>query len=220
MATTEERARPGLVLPEYGPTGPELVRARFGPRGRRILYAALALLVVAIALLLAGGGDGLKELKHESSPQFTMLYPPDTVPRVKPGPGEIVRFRAQRRGLRLLVAVRRLRLPAYEGSVAGVLPILADRQAQALAEELPGFRLRTEGKARVNDAPGYQLRYRSRDVTNGIDILVVPEDGDREGVLLRFRQSNPPRALGAKQKALAKSARKVFRSFRFGLDRP
>jgi hypothetical protein len=149
-----------------------------------------------------------------------MLYAADAVRPTKPGPGEIVRFRAQRRGLRLLVAVRRLRLPPYEGSVAGVLPIVADRQAEALARELPGFRLRTEGKARVNDAPGYQLRYESRDVTNGIDILVVPEDGDREGVVLRFRQSNPPRALGGRQKALVKTMRKVFRSFRFGLDRP
>jgi hypothetical protein len=149
-----------------------------------------------------------------------MLYPEGVVDRARRGPGEIVRFRAQRRGLRLLVAVRRLDLPAYEGSVAGVLPILADRQAQELARELPGFRLRTDGKARVNDAPGYQLRYESQDVTNGIDILVVPDDGDREGVLLRFRQSNPPRALGGGQKALVKAARKVFRSFRFGLDRP
>ena len=41
------------------------------------------------------------------------------------------------------------------------------------------------------------------------------------GVLLRFRQSNPPRALGAGDKGeLAKAARKAFRSFRFGLDRP
>jgi hypothetical protein len=176
--------------------------------------------VAGIVALLVGGGDGLTEFKHESNPQFTMLYAAGSVHRTKPGPGEIVRFRAQRRGLRLLVAVRRLTLPAYEGSVSGLLPILADRQAKALAKELPGVRLRTEGKARVNDAPGYQLRYRSRDVTNGIDILVVPEDGDREGVLLRFRQSNPPRALGAGQKAVAKAARKTFRSFRFGLDRP
>jgi hypothetical protein len=213
MPTTE----PGLVLPEYGPTLPELVRGR----RPRILAAVAAVVVIAgLVLLILTGGEDLSELKHESSPQFTMLYPEGTVDPAKPGPGEIARFRAQRRGLRLVVAVRRLDLPAYEGSVAGLLPILADRQAQELARELPGFRLRTEGKARVNDAPGYQLRYRSRDVTNGIDILVVPEDGDREGVLLRFRQSNPPRALGAKQKALVKAARKVFRSFRFGLDRP
>ena len=104
--------------------------------------------------------------------------------------------------------------------MGGVLPIVADRQAEALARELPGFRLRTEGKARVNDAPGYQLRYRSRDVTNGIDILVVPEDGDREGVRAALPPEQPPRALGGRQKALVKTMRKVFRSFRFGLDRP
>src|SRR5215204_845934 len=166
MATTEE-ARPGLVLPEYGPTGPELVRRHFGPRGRIVAYAVLALVVAGIIALLVGGGDGLTELKHESNPQFTMLYAAGSVHRTKPGPGEIVRFRAQRRGLRLLVTVRRLTLPPYEGSVAGVLPNHADRQ----------------------------------------------------GVLLRFRQSNPPRALGAGQKALAKATRKAFRSFRFGLER-
>jgi hypothetical protein len=218
MPTTEE-TRSGLVLPEFGPTGPELVRERLSRRGRITLAVVAAAVVALVALLIVTGGDDLSELAHESSPQFTMLHP-DAVRPSAPGPGEIVRFRAQRRGLRLLVAVRRLDLPAYEGSVAGLLPILADRQEKALAQELPGFRLRAEGKARVNDAPGYQLRYRSRDVTNGIDILVVPEDGDREGVLLRFRQSNPPRALGAAQKELVKATRKVFRSFRFGLDRP
>jgi hypothetical protein len=216
MPTTEE-ARPGLVLPEYGPTLPQLVRGR---RQRITLAVAAAVVLLALALLIVTGGEDLGEYRHESSPQFTMLYPEGTIDPSEPGPGEIVRFRAQRRGMRLLVAVRRLDLPAYEGSVAGLLPVLADRHEQELARELPGFRLRAEGKARVNDAPGYQLRYESRDVTNGIDILVVPEDGDREGVLLRFRQSNPPRALGGAQKALAKAARKVFRSFRFGLDRP
>jgi hypothetical protein len=220
---TTEKARPGLVTPEYGPTGPELVRRRLGPRGRLIALAVAALVVLAVAVLIATGGDGLTELKHESPPQFTMLYAAGSVDRVKPGPGEIVRFRARRRGLRLLVAVRRLTLPPYEGSVSGLLPIVADRQAAALAQELPGFRLRTDGKARVNDAPGYQLRYRAgpdNARTTGIDILVVPDDGDREGVLLRFRQTNPARALGADDKALVKAARKAFRSFRFGLDRP
>ena len=218
MTATDE-ARPGLVPPEYGPTGPELVRRRLGRRGLRIAAAVAALVVLAVAIVVLAGGDDLTELRHESSPQFTMLYPAGTVHRAEPGPGEMARFRARRGGLRLLVAVRRLTLPPYEGSVAGLLPIVADRLAAALARELPGFRLRTDGKARVNDAPGYQLRYRAGRTT-GIDILVVPEDGDREGVVLRFRQTNPPRALGAAGKDLVKAARKTFRSFRFGLDRP
>lgn len=218
MPTTEE-ARPGLVLPEFGPTAPELVRRRLGPGARRVIYAVAALVVLVIAVLILSRGEGLTELKHEPSPQFTMLYPPAQVHRVKPGPGELVRFRSGRGKLRMLVVVQRLRLPAYQGSVAGLLPVLADRQAAALARELPGFRLRTDGKARVNDAPGYQLRYRSGR-TQGTDVFVVPEDGGREGVLLRFRQTNPPRALGQPQKDLVKATKKAFRSFRFGLERP
>jgi hypothetical protein len=48
----------------------------------------------------------------------------------------------------------------------------------------------------------------------------VPEDGRRDGVILRYRQANPPRALGEPERDLVKAARKAFRSFRFGLDRP
>jgi hypothetical protein len=39
-------------------------------------------------------------------------------------------------------------------------------------------------------------------------------------VVLRYRQTNPPRALTGADRALVKTARKAFRSFRFGLDRP
>ena len=123
----------------------------------------------------------------------------------------------------MTVTVRRLTLPAYSGSVSGFLPVYADRHVQALAAELPGFVPRTDGKARVNDAPGYQIKYRAgteqRPLT-GIDILVVPEDGRRDGVVLRYRQTNSPRALDEAGKDLVKATRKAFRSFRFGLDRP
>jgi hypothetical protein len=223
MPTTEE-ARPGLVPPEYGPTGPELVRRRLGRRGRRIAVVAAALVVVALAVLIATrAGDGLRKLEHRSAPQFTLLYPPSDVHRVKVGPGEIVRLRSGRGRLRMVVTIRRLELPPYEGSVSGLLPVFVDRQAAALARELPGFRFRTDGKARVNDAPGYQLRYRAGPANRrilGTDVLVVPEDGERDGVLLRFRQTNPPRPLDETQKDLVKATRKAFRSFRFGLDRP
>jgi hypothetical protein len=119
--------------------------------------------------------------------------------------------------------VRRLTLPPYRGSLSGLLPVYIERQERALAAELPGFRVRTDGKARVNAAPGYQLRYRAGPAnrrTIGIDTVVVFADGDRDGVLLRYRQTNPPRALTAADGALVETTRKVFRSFRFGLDRP
>jgi len=221
MPTTEAPA--GRVLPEYGPTAPRLLRARLGPRARRgVALVAVVLLVALAALVAASAGDGLAELEHRSAPQFTLLHAP-AVRRAAPGPGELVRLRSGRGALQMTVTVRGLTLPPYAGSVSGFLPVHAERQAAALARELPGFRLRGEGKARVNDAPGYQLRYRAGPAahrTLGIDILVVPEDGDREGALLRLRQVNPQRALGEADRDLVKATRKAFRSFRFGLDRP
>ena len=217
MATTEEA--PGLVLPEYGPTAPQLVRRRLGRRARAALAVAAVVLLVAIVLLVVSGGDGLTKLEHRAAPQFTMLYPPAEIDRVKPQSGELERLEARRNGLRIDVTVRPLTLPPYEGSVSGLLPIYADRHAAALDRELPGFRYQRDGKARVNDAPGYQLRYRAGRMV-GTDLMIVPEDGDREGVILRLRQTNPRRALGEPQKELSKAARKAFRSFRFGLERP
>ena len=195
------------------PPRPPRPRASRSPP-RRSWSSALA------ALIATRAGDGLTKLEHRSAPQFTLLYPAGDVHRVKAGPGEIVRLRSGRGRLRHGrddPAASRSR--PTRGSVSGLLPVFADRQAAALARELPGFRFRTDGKARVNDAPGYQLRYRAGPPnrrTLGTDVLVVPEDGDRDGVLLRFRQTNPPRALDEADKELVKATRKAFRSFRFG----
>jgi hypothetical protein len=222
MAPTEE-ARPGLVLPEYGPTAPELIRHRFGPRMQRVVVAAAGIAALALVLLIATHDDGLEQLEHRSAPVFTLLYPRGQVHRVAPRPGELVRLRARRGRLQAVITVRPLTLPPYRGSVSGFLPIYADRHARALAAELPGFRSPTQGKARVNLAPGYQLSYRAGPAdrrTYGTDILVVPEDGRRDGVVLRYRQTNPPRALDAVDLDLVKVTRTAFRSFSFGLDRP
>ena len=223
MATTEE-APPGLVLPEYGPTGPELLRRRFGPRARRMLVAVVAVVVLALALLIATrSGDGLTTLEHRSAPVFTLLHPAEQVRRVKPATGELVRLQSRRGPLEITVTVRRLTLPAYSGSVSGFLPVYADRHARALAAEVPGFIPRSDGKARVNDAPGYQLRYRTGTENRPHDRdrhLRRAEDGRRDGVILRYRQTNPPRPLTEPERDLVKATRKAFRSFRFGLDRP
>jgi hypothetical protein len=216
MPATEEAPR-GVVAPEYGPSAPELLRRRFGRRGSRIALALAGLVVVAIAVLLvAGAGEDVTQLDHRPDPQFTLLYGEGIRP-VKARSGELVRLHSRRGRVRMEVTVSRLRLPAYQGSVGGLLPVLADRRAAALARELPGFRYERDGKARVNDAPGYQLRY-SSGRTTGIDLMIVPEDGDREGVLLRYRQTGTAR--NERQRDLVKATRSAFRSFRFGLDRP
>jgi hypothetical protein len=222
MPSTEQ-ARPGLVLPEYGPGAAELIRRHLGPRAVRVIAAVAVLLVVAVGVLIARSNEDLKLLEHRSAPVFTLLYPPAQVHRVAPRTGEVLRMTSRRGALRTAVTVRRLTLPQYRGSIAGLLPVYADRQARALAAGLPQFRALADGKARINDAPGYQLRYRYGPPdrrTQGIDVFVVPNDGDREGVLLRYRQTNPPGGPRGPQRDVVKATRKAFRSFRFGLDRP
>ena len=51
-------------------------------------------------------------------------------------------------------------------------------------------------------------------------VFAVPEDGDREGVLLRYRQTNPPRGLTGRDKDLVEATREVVRSFQLGRGRP
>jgi hypothetical protein len=222
MPTTEQ-GRPGLVLPEYGPSGPELIRRRLGPRALRVVAGVAVLLVLAFVVLIARAGHGLTSFEHRSEPVFTLLYPAGRVHRVAPRAGELVRLTSRRGKLRVAITARRLKLPPYRGSAAGLLPVYADRQIGALAAGLPGFRALTDGKARIKDTPAYQLRYRfggPRRRTLGIDVFAVPEDGDREGVLLRYRQTNPPRALRSRDKDLVAVTRDVVKSFHFGLGRP
>lgn len=222
MAATQQ-PRPGLVRPEYGPSGPELIRRRWGARGVRAAVAGVVLAALVLAVLIARAGDGITLLEHRSAPVFTLLYPAGQLHRVAPQPGELLRLTSHRGRLRMAVTVGRLRLPPYRGSVAGVLPIYADRAIDRLAGELPAFQALTDGKARVNDAPGYQFGYRFGPPghrTLGTDVFVVAKDGDREGVLIRYRQANPPGGPAGPGRDLVKSTRSAFRSFRFGLDRP
>jgi hypothetical protein len=222
MPSTEQ-PRPGVVLPEYGPGAAELIRRHLGPRAVAVVAALAVVFLVGVGVLIARSDDGLELLEHRSAPVFTLLYPPAQVHRTAPRPGELLRMTSRRGALRMAVTVRHLTLPPYRGSIAGLLPIYADRQARALAAGLPRFRALTDGKARLNDAPGYQLGYRygpPNHRTQGIDVFVVLNDGDREGVLLRYRQTNPPGGPNGPQRDLVKATRAAFRSFRFGLDRP
>jgi len=221
MPTTEE-APAGLVRPEFGPSAGALIRRHLSRRARVALALALALVAAAAAVLVARG-DGFTQLEHRSAPVFTLIYPAGQVHRVAPRAGELVRLRAGRPGLRVVITARRHTLPPYRGGASGFLPIYADRQTGPLAAELPGFRARGDGKAPGKSLAGYVLRYSAgppRRRVLGMDMYAVPADGRRDGVLVRYRQTNPPRPLGPAGRELVTTTRKVFRSFRFGLDRP
>ena len=205
------------VRPELRPTLPEIVEARFGIAPRVTVGAAILLLVALGLLALTATGEtaGKKQLFHRSDPVYNLLYTPGKVRPVKERPGELTRLEASSGGYRAVVSIRPLRLPAFRGNVSGLLPIFAIRHTFD-APDAAGLELLDEAKARVNDAPGYQVGLRRGD-TLLRRVYVVPEDvGVRDGVILEFQETGKG---DAEDKDVVQAAKKAFRSFRFGTER-
>lgn len=181
---------------------------------RRALLAAAALVAVAAGVLATR--EGKEHLVVRADPVFNVLYDADRVRRVAERGEEVLRLEARRPGLRLEVTIRPLALEPYDGDVSsGLLPIVADGLRRTLETSVPGFDLVEEGRARVNDAPGYELAYRGDGDLEGTDVLVVPGPEARAGYVLSFRVRGRPKA----DRELVKAAKSAFRSFRFGTER-
>jgi hypothetical protein len=223
MATTgAPSAAP--VLRDFGPTLPALLRRHFGIRERvTIAVAAGFALAVTVAVLAVVLLTGPEHLTYRAGPTFNMQYDSDTLHRVAPRGPELVRLEMHRGALSASITVAPLRLPAYAGNVtSGLLPVYEDRYEQRLRSVTPDFVQRDEGSARVNDAQGYQLGFRSGPaghLTWSRDILLVPRDEDvRDGVVIRLRQTKVGAFTKHDDGPLGR-VRKAFKSFNFGTDR-
>ena len=195
------------MRPEFGPP------ARLPAWGKALLGAVL----VATAVAVIAGGQGRAHLVFEDAdPQFNVLYDSGQLRRTRPGPGELVHLQGRRRGVAAEVVVSELELEPYAGDVSsGVLPIEAELLISQGQATTPGYVVTDEGRARVNDAPGYQVGYRADGEVSGRDVFVVEGPQARRGYLLSLRiEGRPSRA-----RELVRQARKAFRSFRFGTGR-
>jgi hypothetical protein len=215
-----------LVRPEFQPTLPALVRRRFGVRERTtiaLLLAALAVLAAAL-VLVRPRVDRISELVHRDAPAFTLQYRNDELRSETPRAGELARLEGRRGRQAVTLTVRPLELPARDGDVAhGYLPVYASGHIEQLAGQLDGFELRAEHRARVNDAPGYEIRFRSGPpgrFTFGSDLMLLPSEEDEQGaLLLSLRREVAGRArLSEREEEFADLAAEAMRSVRFGTD--
>ena len=190
----------------------------YGPPARLPLWARVLLglaLVAVVAGVLFGGEDREHLVLDEADPQFNLLYDDARLRRAPPAAGEVVRLQGRRNGVRAEVVVSGFELEPYRGDVSsGMLPILAEHLIAGKRAE-PGFTVTDEGRARVNDAPGYQVGYAAAGDVNGRDVFVVEGPQARRGYLLSLRIEGRVR----RARELVKQARKAFRSFRFGTGR-
>jgi hypothetical protein len=217
-------SRVPLLRPEFGPSLPELVSGRFALSRRLVgVIAVIALIVLAVVIKLAID-DGREKLTVHGKPSFNVLYEPDQLHRVAPHPGELARLEGRRARVSTEITVRRANLPPYSGDViGGQLPLYTAQYAERLKSQLPGFALGTEGKARLNKAPGYQIAYTSGtpgNRTDWLEVFLMPKaDEADQTVVIKMRQTFTGRP-GRRGRALLKATKKAFRSFRFGTGRP
>lgn len=218
------RGRPGVVRPEFGPTLPALLRGR----GRLVLIAAMAAVAGIAALLAVGraaGSEATPETLVHSQPDFTLLYEKGRLRRVAPQGDEYVRLEGRGRGTSVSVTVAPLpRTPAGSEPTLTDLPIETDRLIDSMRRRHDDLTVLAEGRARVNGAPGYQVRHRSGpDAAEqmGHDVLLVPKPpAPGPGLLVSLRQRDARGELAPADRRVAQAAKRAFRSFRFGTERP
>lgn len=213
-----------LVLPQYGPTLPEIARRRFGLRERTtvVLLLVLAALIALALFVVRPQVDPLSKYVHHGDPTFNLLYRRSALHKVAPQGSELVRLQGHRGRLTTTIAVEPLTLPPATGDIAhGALPAFASRHIEELRAGDDTFQLVAEGRARVNGAPGYEVRFRTGPPgkqTFGNDLMVLPKEDDATGALLvtsRRTVSGRP-TLGKPEAALNKASAKAYRSFKYG----
>ena len=213
-----------LVRPEFEPTLPALVRRTLGVRERTTILVLVALLVVAVAaiVLVRPRVDRIGEVVHRDDPAFTLQYRNDLLHTEQPRDGELARLAGRRGRQSVTITVRPLDLPARGGDVAhAFLPIYASGHIERLAEESDRFQLRAEHRARLHDAPGYEVRFRTGPPgrqTFGSDLMLLPSEEETEGALLLSlrREVRGRPKLREREEEFADLAMEAMRSVRFG----
>lgn len=214
----------GVVLDQHRPSLRDLA-SDWSPRRRRLAYATVALLVVALIARIVLVGEGGTNYVQRGDLAFNFLYE-KPLESVAPQSSEIVRFERRRGDLFLQsFVVAPLSVPANDGEVGGLLPVLADERIRELGRRHgPTFEVVQEGKSRVIEAAGYQYLYRfkrdGRTFFGRTVLLPTEEEGTQRGVVLELL-ATPISGVGrAADVGLRGSIKKPFRSFRFGTERP
>ena len=221
-----------VVRPEFGPTLPELLAPRLRGVGRGVqvavvVGAVLAVVALVVAVSALRDSDGRTTLVVHEPIAFNLLRPP-SLQRVGPADGEVLRLQtAAGSAAPQRFTARPLRLAPYRGDVSAAMMMLASRLIDDMRATVPGFVWRGDGKARVNEATGYQILYQARiggRTTYGRRVLVVPDVENapppRAGMDLDLRAARSPAVPNIDSVGRNGALKLPLTSFRFGTERP
>ena len=216
------------VRPEFRPTLPELL----GPRMRRLgrvgtVVVGLLALVLAVLLIALGrsGGDATTVLVVRGPVTFNLKYDPARLERAAPQAGDTLLLRtAASDPDPERFSVRPIALPPYTGDPAGVEPIVASGLITQMRRADPGFVLRSEGRTRINQQPGYQIQFQTR-VGGRLafgrrTMLFADEPGVRQGADISLVSVRSPTIPNVDAVGSNGPLKQPYRSFRLGAERP
>jgi len=219
------------VRAEYGPTLPELVGPRvraLSPVGRIALIAAAAALAVAAAIVLRGrDGPPQTAVVVHRPVAFNLRFKSVPLRRTTPPAGGSLALRTVAGRAPERMVVRPLRLGPYRGDPTVAAMMLIPRMIDELRATLPRFAFRSEGRTRVNDAPGYQLQYQAQiggRLVYGRRVLLLPQTeadpSPREGVQVDLRSARSASVFNIDMVGNNGPLKTPFRSLRFGTAAP
>ena len=229
---------PRLVQEEFGPSLPDLVAERTGLSARSARIVLVVALVAIVAVVLAvraiqrDAARGEPVVVEDVAQPFNLIYDADRLERVTPRAGEALRLQSPRDAeIPLLYTVAERRLPPYRGDAAGFLPAHATGLIEAQRAADPDFVLRGEGKARINESPGYQIQYQTKidgDTAYGKRYLLYLDPDETEETVNRPRTIADVHLLHGRSPAVPNVGavggngplKNPLRSFRFGTERP
>ena len=211
-----------VIKAPYGPTLPQLLAPR--PLAVRLGAAMVAVLIVlgALYIVISTRPDENQILVREPI-TFNLIHGDEWKRAAMPG--ALVGLRHERNGLFLdSYAIRDLRLPAYRGAVGGMLPVYAHDYLRMLRSRYSEFEFVAEGRARINNAIGYEVTFRARAGERrlyGRHYLLVEEEpeGRRHGVVIELASTPAAGTPTATEIGNHGALKTPLRSFRFGEDR-
>jgi hypothetical protein len=181
------------------------------------------LLVIAVVGIVLATRPDETWVVQRGRVTFNFAYGPEF--RRVPPAGSIVALAHERDGLFLdSYAIRPLTLPPYRGAAGGTLPIYANGYVDRVRRRYPAFDFVGEGRARINNAIGYQVTFRSRRGARtlyGRHLMLVEElpDGRRHGVVIELESTPAAGTPNADEIGNHGALKTALRSFRFGEDR-
>ena len=213
-----------IVRPEFGESLPTTVGPKWralGGRWRALIIAAAVIVALALIYFLLLAGSPTRQVAVAAPVPFELEYDGDLLQQ---------RLTVGRESLRLespagvtpkrTFTVKPLLLPAYKGSISGVLPLQAELLSRQMSAINSSFITIAEAPVLVNEQPGYEILFQISEAGKTVYgrrvMLFPPNSGARAGVDVTMTAPRSSQTLTAPVIAQQPPLREPFESLVVG----